>query len=173
MPIYALGELEPVIDPRAFVHPDAVIIGAVTIGAESSVWPSAVLRGDSNRIEIGARSSVQDGSVLHVSPHRPTIIGDGCTIGHIVHLEACTIESGSLVGSGSVVLPDATVESGAVVGANAVVRPGVVVPSGALAVGVPARIIDGAADPQIIAHSEASYVERARRYRSELRRLDL
>jgi carbonic anhydrase/acetyltransferase-like protein (isoleucine patch superfamily) len=86
------------------VHPDAVIIGNVTLGPESSVWPGAVLRGDGAAITIGARSSIQDGSVLHVTPVHPTTVGAECVIGHLVHLEGCTIEDGSLVGSRRVVL---------------------------------------------------------------------
>src|SRR5919106_5263427 len=104
MAIYALGEAVPAIDPTAYVHPDAVIIGNVRIGPEASVWPGAVLRGDGAPITIGARTSVQDGSVLHVTPIHPTTVGEGCVIGHLVHMEGCTVEDGALVGSGSIVL---------------------------------------------------------------------
>lgn len=171
MPLYALGELEPRIDPTAFVHPDAVLIGAVTIGAQSSVWPSAVLRADLGTITVGVGSSIQDGSVLHTTPEVPTIVGDGCTIGHIVHLEGCVINDGSLVGSGAVVLPGVVLGSGVVVGANALIRSGTVVPDGALCVGVPARIIEGAADAELIAYSAQSYVERTSQFRREMRLL--
>ena len=104
VPIYALGEQVPDIDPDAYVHPDAVIIGSVTIGADSSIWPGAVLRGDDGEIRIGARTSVQDNCVLHTTPDDPTVVGDDCVIGHIVHLEGCTIEYRALVGNGSIVL---------------------------------------------------------------------
>ena len=104
MAIYELDGATPNVDPDAYVHPDAVVIGDVTIGAGSSVWPSAVLRGDYGTITIGARTSVQDGTVIHAGPGFPTIIGDGCVIGHLAHLEGCTLEDGSLAGSGSVVL---------------------------------------------------------------------
>ena len=87
MPIYALGEQVPDIHPEAFVHPDAVVIGSVTIGAQSSIWPGAVLRGDDGEIHIGARTSIQDNCVLHTTPMHPTIVGDDCVVGHIVHLE--------------------------------------------------------------------------------------
>src|SRR5580658_5868007 len=112
MAIYALGDLVPTIDTEAFVHPDAVVIGDVTIGPDSSVWPSAVLRGDYGTITVGARSSVQDGTVIHAGPGFPTMIGDGCVIGHLTHLEGCTLEDGSLAGSGSVVLHWAVVGPG-------------------------------------------------------------
>src|ERR687898_78399 len=157
MPVYALGEVEPRVDPTAYVHPDAVLIGDVTIGSEASVWPGAVLRGDTNPITIGARTSVQDGSVVHVSHIRPTSVGADCVIGHLVHLEGCTIEDGVLVGSGAVV----------------VVSPGTVVPSGARALGVPAKIRPDAVDPaRVIAPGVASYLERSRLYRYQLRRID-
>jgi carbonic anhydrase/acetyltransferase-like protein (isoleucine patch superfamily) len=171
MPIYALGEIEPSIDPSAYVHPDAVVIGDVTIGPEASVWPSAVLRGDDGRIAVGARTSIQDGTVVHCTPELPTIVGDDCVIGHLVHLEGCTIEDGALVGNGSIVLHRAVVHTGAVVGSGAVVAPGLDVPAGALALGIPARIQEGGADPAMIEHARSSYVRRARRYEADLRRL--
>jgi carbonic anhydrase/acetyltransferase-like protein (isoleucine patch superfamily) len=172
MPIYALGDHEPTIDPEAFIHPDAVIIGRVTIGPESTVWPCAVLRGDGGPITVGARTSVQDGSVIHVVEHLPTIIGDDCVIGHQVHMEGCTIEDGVLIGSGSKVLEGAVVRTGALVGANAVVRPGTEVPSRAMALGVPAVIRPDCVDPAYIAAGAAIYVARGHQYRAELRRLD-
>ena len=92
MAIYQLGDLVPAIDPEAYVHPDAVIIGDVAIGPESSVWPHAVLRGDYGTITVGARSSIQDGSVVHAGPGFPTVVGNGCVIGHLAHLEGCILE---------------------------------------------------------------------------------
>lgn len=173
MPIYALGDREPRIDPSAFVHPDAVIIGDVVIGPDSSVWPSAVLRGDGEPILIGARTSIQDGSVLHVTPVHQTRVGDDCVVGHLVHLEGCTIEDGALIGSGAVVLHDAVVRREALVGAGAVVSGGVEVPERAMALGVPAKIKPDAVDPdRMIKMGAASYVERAAQYRKDLRRID-
>lgn len=172
MPIYALGDREPDIHPDAFVHPDAVIIGSVTIGAESSIWPGAVLRGDEGRIVIGARTSVQDNCVLHTTPMHPTVVGDDCVIGHIVHLEGCTIESGCLVGNGSIVLHRVVVRSGAVVAANAVVLNDTEVPSGAVAAGVPAVIKAGRARREDIEHGVAAYRRKVRTYRDGLRRID-
>ena len=172
MALYALGDLEPQIDPTAYVHPDAVIIGDVRIGAQSSVWPSAVLRGDDGYIEIGARTSIQDGSIVHTTRELPTIVGDDCVIGHLVHLEGCRIEDGALVGNGSIVLHAAVVRSGAVVGSGAVVPGGMEVPAGAMALGVPAKIKEGAVRPGMIDGPAESYVRRAARYPKELRRLD-
>lgn len=172
MPIYALGDLTPDIHPDAFVHPDAVIIGRVTIGAESTVWPGAVLRGDVEAgIVIGSRTSIQDNSVLHTTPAQATVVGDDCVVGHVVHLEGCIIEDGCLIGSGSIVLHHAVVRTGALVAAAAVVPNRMVVPSGAMAMGVPARLRPDTVDPAMIAHASRVYIEYGRRYRTELRRI--
>jgi carbonic anhydrase/acetyltransferase-like protein (isoleucine patch superfamily) len=172
MAIYALGDLVPSIDPRAFVHPDAVVIGDVTIGAESSVWPGAVLRGDGGHIVIGQRTSVQDNAVLHTTPQWPTSVGDGCVLGHLIHLEGCTIEDDVLVGNAAMVLHRCIVRSGSIVAANSVVLNDVEVPAGALAAGSPAVIKPGRADRDLIRDSAAAYVERIVAYRTDLRRLD-
>ena len=172
MPIYALGDRTPTIHPDAYIHPEAVIIGSVTIGAQSSIWPGAVLRGDDGDIIIGERTSIQDGSVLHTTHLCPTVVGNDCVIGHIVHLEGCTIEDGSLIGNGSIVLHRVIVRTGAVVGANSVVLNGLEVPSGALAVGAPAPIKLDKARAADIQLGAASYVARAKMYKEQLRRLD-
>ena len=172
MPVYALDDLEPTIDSSAFVHPDAVIIGSVTIGPQSSVWPGAVLRGDGGEIRIGARTSVQDNAVLHTTPQWPTVVGDGCVLGHLIHLEGCTIEDDVLIGNAAMVLHRSVVHTGAVVAANSVVLNDVDVPSGALAAGSPAVIKPGRADLRLIQQSAAAYVERIVGYRTGLRRLD-
>jgi len=172
VPVYALGDLEPDIHPDAFVHPDAVIIGRVTIGAQSSVWPTAVIRGDlPDGIRIGSRTSIQDGTVIHTTTDQATTVGDDCTIGHLVHLEGCIIEDGSLVGNGSVVLHNAIVRSGALVGSNAVVPNNMEVPSGAMALVVPAKIRENAVHPGMIELAMQSYVDRSTRYRETMREI--
>ena len=112
MPIYALGDRVPTIHPDAFIHPDAVLIGDVHVGAESSVWPGAVLRGDYGTVVVGERTSIQDGAIIHAVSEYPTTIGSDCVIGHLAHLEGCTIHDRALVGSGSVVLHEAVVTGG-------------------------------------------------------------
>jgi carbonic anhydrase/acetyltransferase-like protein (isoleucine patch superfamily) len=171
MPLYALGDRIPSVDPDAFVHPDAVVIGDVRIGAHSSIWPSAVLRGDYGTIIVGERTSIQDGAIVHAVAQFPTVIGDDCVVGHLAHLEGCVIEDRALVGSGSIVLHQATVHSGATVGAGAVVRNRMEVPANALAVGVPAVIKPDASDESLIVASAALYVANAARYKEELRAL--
>ena len=172
MAVYALGDKVPEIHPEAYVHPDAVVIGAVVLGPEASVWPGAVLRGDDGAIRIGARTSIQDGSVLHCTEHLDTVVGDEAVVGHMVHLEGCTVEAGALVGNGSVVLHEAVIRTGALVGSNAVVPARMEVPGGAMALGVPAKLRLDAVDPEMISGPMWSYVERIRRYRAELRRID-
>ena len=172
MAIYALGDLVPVIHETAFVHPDATVIGQVKLGPHSSVWPQAVLRGDYGCIEIGEQSNVQDGAVLHATAGLDTIVGSEVVIGHLAHLEGCTVMDRALIGVGSAVLHRATVEEGATVGAGAVVTNEMVVPARALAVGVPATIKTDRSDPEYIAMMAAVYVRNLDRYRDPLRRLD-
>lgn len=172
MPIYAIGDRSPDISDSAFVHPDAVVIGDVRIGPESSVWPGTVLRGDHGMIAIGARTSIQDGTIVHCTAREDTIVGDSCVVGHRVHLEGCRIEDGCLVGSGSVVLNGAHLHAGAMVAAQGLVPPRMEVPAGALARGVPARIVEGGADADLIEHAVTTYVRNTHWYSAELRRLD-
>jgi carbonic anhydrase/acetyltransferase-like protein (isoleucine patch superfamily) len=172
MPIYALGNQEPTIAGDAYVHPDAVIIGSVTIGSRSSVWPCAVLRGDEGEIRIGASTSVQDGSVVHTTRDAPTLVGDRCVVGHIVHLEACDIRDDVLVGSGSIVLHRVVAEPWSIIAANSVVLNDTFVPSGAVAVGSPAAIKEGAARRELVMDGVDEYLARAERFRRELRRID-
>ena len=171
VPIYALGDLEPSIHPDAYVHPDAVIIGDVTIGAGASVWPSAVLRGDSAAITIGSGTSVQDGVVIHTADDLPTVIGERVTIGHLAHLEGCTVDADALIGVSSVVLHRAHIGAGALVGAGAVVPPDTIVPPLAMALGVPARIKLDAVQPGAFNANVSAYASFASVYPQDLRRL--
>lgn len=173
MPNYALGDVEPDIHPDAYIHPDAVVIGDVRIGAESSVWPTAVLRGDDGHIRIGARTSIQDGTIVHSTETEPTIIGDECTVGHNVHIEAARIGDHALISSASVVLNGSTIGEGAIVAAGAVVSPKARIPARAMALGVPARVREGYAVPDgRYRYAVESYVARAKRIRAELRLLE-
>ena len=172
MAIYALGELVPQIDPTAFIHPDAVIIGDVVIGPKSSVWPCAVLRGDTGRIVVGGSTSIQDGAVIHCTHEAHTTIGDRVTIGHNVHIEGATVESDTLIGSGAVLLHHVIVRSRALVAAGAVVKERTEVPSNALAVGVPAKIkVDAVADGAFDWNVN-TYLNNVEIYSRDLRRLD-
>lgn len=170
--IYALDDIEPDISPDAYVHPDATIIGAVTIGPESTIWPGAVLRGDHGRIEVGARTSIQDGTIVHCTHRWPTMIGSSCVVGHAAHLEGCRVGDGCLIGSGSIVLGRAVVEPGAAVGAAALVTEDTVVPTGQIALGVPARLRPMPDDlTSWITNAVREYVASGKHYRTGLRRI--
>ena len=172
MAVYALGDRTPQIDPNAYVHPAATVIGDVRIGAGSTIWPGAVLRGDYGTITVGERTSIQDGTVVHATAQKATTIGSDCVVGHLAHLEGCTIEDHCLVGSGSVVLHDAVVRSGALVAAGAVVGNRTEVPAYAMAMGVPAKMRLDAVPPGAFANAVAMYEANGKRYRDELTRLD-
>jgi carbonic anhydrase/acetyltransferase-like protein (isoleucine patch superfamily) len=172
MPVYALGDRVPAIDPSAFVHPDAVIIGSVVIGPESSIWPCAVLRGDGGSVVIGARTSVQDGCVVHCTSELDTTIGDDCVIGHLAHLEGCTVADRTLIGSGSIILHRAVVGPDALVGAGALVTNGMTVPPNARALGVPARITADVIENGAFSENVDTYVRKAHQYAAQLRRMD-
>lgn len=160
------GVRRPTVHPAAFVHPAATVLGDVTLAARCSVWPGAVLRGDSDRIEVGEASNLQDGAVVHVDPGIPCRIGRRVTIGHRAVLHGCIIEDGALIGIGAVVLNGAVVGAGALVAAGAVVGEGMRVPPATLAAGVPARVKRPLTPEQAarVARGWAAYVSLAARH---------
>jgi carbonic anhydrase/acetyltransferase-like protein (isoleucine patch superfamily) len=172
-----IGELEfgaPRIDPEAFVAPTAVVVGAVTLGPQSSVWYGAVLRADAEVIEIGAGSNVQDGSTLHSDPGFPLVVGTGVTVGHRVVLHGARVDDDVLVGMGSIVMNGAHIGSASIVAAGAVVTQGKEFPPGSVIAGVPAKIVRQATDDDLqhIRGNALSYSERlpsARRVRPVVR----
>jgi gamma-carbonic anhydrase len=130
----------PRVADGAFIAETAVLIGDVDIEAQASIWYGVVLRGDGNRIRVGARTNVQDGTIVHITAERfPTLIGSGITIGHGAIIHACTLEDDSFVGMGATVMDGAVVQSHAMVAAGALVTPGKVVPTGELWSGSPAK----------------------------------
>lgn len=142
MMIRKLKNLVPKIHPGAYIDPQATVIGDVTVGEGSSLWPGAVARGDVHWIKIGCRTNIQDGSILHVTGGKwPLRIGDNCTIGHRAVLHGCTIGDNVLIGMGAIVLDGAVVENNAVVAAGALVPEGKTIPSGTLAMGIPAKAV--------------------------------
>ena len=173
MPLYALGGDRPRIHPDAFVHPEAVLIGEVCLGAHASVWPAVVIRADNGPIVVGPRTSIQDGTVIHTRPEDPTRIGADCVIGHLVHLEGCVLEDFVLVGSGAVVLDRAVCRSPSLVAAGAVVSPGTEVPAGAMAVGIPARIRDGRVTETLVAGNVEAYLRHVVQHREGSRPIAL
>lgn len=166
--IVAFEGVSPRIHPTAFIAPTAVVIGNVEIGAEASVWFGAVVRGDGGEhaIRIGARTSVQDNCVVHVSAQGPTIVGDDVTIGHGAVLESCVIGRGALIGMNAVVLQQATVGEEALIAAGSVVAAGSEIPPRHLAAGTPAKVKKEIAGESLgwIVRSPGHYVNLSRRY---------
>ena len=159
---------KPQIAATAYVDPAAVVIGDVTIGEHASVWPGVVIRGDVHYIRIGARTNVQDGSVLHVMRDEwPLILGDNVTVGHGVVLHGCTIESRCLIGMGSIILNGAKIGGGSIVAAGTLVPEGVEVPPGSLFMGHPGKFRRSltAEDQASIDNYAARYVEYKETYK--------
>lgn len=153
-------------DPTSFVAPGAIVVGEVRLGARASVWFNTVVRGDSDRIEIGADTNVQDNSTVHVDHDCPVIVGDRVTVGHRAIVHGCVVEDDVLVGMGAVILSGARVGAGSLIGASALVRERQVIPPGSLVLGAPAKVV-GEVTP---AHRDAiragavHYVELSRAY---------
>ncbi|MFD0273213.1 gamma carbonic anhydrase family protein [Kitasatospora sp. NPDC127111] len=138
--IAAVGGRVPAVDPTAFIAPNAVVVGAVTVAAGASVWYGAVIRGDAETIAVGAGSNIQDNCTLHADPGFPLVIGERISVGHNAVLHGCTIEDDVLVGMNSTVLNGARIGTGSLVAAGAVVPQGMEVPPGSLVAGVPAKV---------------------------------
>jgi carbonic anhydrase/acetyltransferase-like protein (isoleucine patch superfamily) len=159
------GDARPRIDPSVWLAPGSIVVGDVEIGADSSVWYGAVIRGDVDWIRIGQRTNVQDHCVLHVESGRyPCVLGGEVTVGHRAVVHACTVRDGALIGIGAIVLDGAEIGEEALLGAGAVATPGTVIPNGMLAVGVPARVVRALSVEERAsqrAHAR-SYVEMAR-----------
>lgn len=140
--IESINGKNPLVAPSAFVAPDAVVLGDVELGPEASVWYGCVLRADINWIRVGAKSNLQDGTIIHVAYRgQGTQVGSEVVVGHRAVLHSCTVEDQALIGIGAVVLDRAKVGAGAIVAAGAVVPPGMEVPAGTMAAGVPAKVI--------------------------------
>ncbi|MGZ8360697.1 MAG: gamma carbonic anhydrase family protein [Allosphingosinicella sp.] len=169
----------PVVDPAAFVAPGAQLIGDVEIGPEASIWYNCVLRGDGNRIRVGARSNVQDGTVIHVDPPGPgrpeagfpTLIGEEVLIGHLAMVHGCTLMDRAFVGLGAIVMDGCVIEGDAMLAAGAMLTQGKRIPSGQLWAGRPARYVRdlGAGEIAGMRVGVAHYVELGRRHAAALR----
>jgi carbonic anhydrase/acetyltransferase-like protein (isoleucine patch superfamily) len=173
MPIYALGDLTPELPApgRYWVAPDAQVIGRVRIGDEVGIWFGAVLRSETEWIEIGARSNVQDGAVCHTDPGCPVLVGEGCTVGHRAILHGCVVGPNTLIGMGATVLNRARIGANCLVGANALITEGREFPDNALILGSPAKVVR-MLDENAIAGlrlSAEAYVARWRTYDTALK----
>jgi carbonic anhydrase/acetyltransferase-like protein (isoleucine patch superfamily) len=175
MAIYQIADRIPDIAPTAWVHDSATVIGSVVLSDRVSVWPQAVIRGDTETITIGPGSNVQDGAVLHADPGVPLTLGAEVTIGHQVMLHGCTIGDGTLVGIQAIVLNNAVIGRGCLVGAGSLVTEGKVFPDNVMIVGSPARVIRELTPDDVarVRHAANHYVEEAVTYRDHAVRIDV
>jgi carbonic anhydrase/acetyltransferase-like protein (isoleucine patch superfamily) len=175
MTMYELDGVRPDLpDPASvWIAPNACVLGKVRLMAEASVWFGAVLRGDNEWIEIGARSNIQDNCALHTDMGFPLTVGTGCTVGHMAILHGCTIGDGSLIGMGATVLNGVKVGRNCLIGANALVPEGREIPDGSLAVGSPAKVVRALNEAELagLAVSAAIYIGNGRRFAAGLKPL--
>jgi len=157
---------KPSIHPTAFTAPGSSIIGAVTLGEESSVWYNTVLRGDINEISIGPRSNIQDGTVIHLADDFGTYVGEYVTVGHMAMLHACTVGDEVLVGMGAIILDGAEIGERSIIGAGALVTQHKKIPPGSMVLGSPAKVVRqlDLAEQKSIKHWAEKYVELSKRY---------
>jgi gamma-carbonic anhydrase len=175
--LLSFGGKTPLVDPAAFVAPGAQLIGDIEIGPEASIWYNCVLRGDMNRIRVGARSNIQDGSVIHVDSPKPgdaeglpTLIGEDVLIGHLAMVHGCILHDRAFVGLGSIVMDGCVIESDAMLAAGAMLTPGKRIPSGQLWAGQPARYVRDLTPQELAGHQAgvAHYVELAKAHSAAL-----
>ena len=171
MTIFALGDDMPRIHDSAYAADSATIIGKVVLARDVSVWPQAVLRGDNGeRIEVGERSNIQDGAILHTDPGFTLCIGEDVSVGHQAMLHGCSVGSGTLIGIHAVVLNGASIGRNCLIGAGAVVTERKVFPDRSLIVGAPAKVLRELTESEIagLQNNATDYVQRGRRYREQL-----
>ena len=173
MAIYQLEDHVPNIAESAYIAPGATVIGRVTLGERSSVWPGAVIRADDDTITVGERSNVQDGAVLHVDPGCPLSVGADVTIGHLATLHGCTIGDGTLVGLGAIVYNKAIIGRDCLIAAGAIVTEGKVFPDRSLILGAPAKAVRQLTDQDLatLRDNISAYVRRGEHYRDNLKLL--
>jgi carbonic anhydrase/acetyltransferase-like protein (isoleucine patch superfamily) len=169
--LYTLGERRVVtLSDAYFVAPNATLIGNVRLGHEASIWFNVVLRGDTDWIEIGNGSNVQDGSVMHTDEGMPLIVGARVTVGHVAFLHGCTVGDDSMIANGAMVLDGARIGSECIVAAGALITPGKVIPNGSVVMGSPGRVVRQTSerDLALIHHAAEGYRLRGSLYRREL-----
>ncbi len=173
MAIMTLGDVTPMLadDGTAWVAPSAMVMGNVQLDRQSSVWFQSVLRGDNELIHVGARSNIQDGSVLHTDMGSPLTIGENVTVGHMVMLHGCTIGDNSLIGIGSVILNDVVIGQNCLIGANTFIPQGKTIPNGSMVLGSPGKIVRELTEDEILMLSASAdvYVKNAERFRRDLK----
>lgn len=175
MSLYSLDGTAPILPKsgNCYIAPNAQVMGKVTLGEDSSVWFGAVIRGDNEMITIGARSNVQDNSVLHTDPGLPLTLGEGVIVGHQVMLHGCTVGDNTLIGIGATVLNGAVIGKNCIIGAHALITEGKVIPDNSLVVGAPGKVARPVTDEQaeFLKLNAQVYVTNAKRFREGLQEL--
>lgn len=173
MSIYSLNGIEPQLSNSAYVHESATVIGNCTLGDYTTVWPSAVLRGDNDSITVGNNTNIQDGAVIHVDQGHPALIGDGVSIAHLAMVHGATIGENTLIGMQSVIMNDVVIGKNCIIGANTVIGAGKVIPDNSMVVGTPGKIIREVTEEEITSiHKNAlGYVGKGVTYKSGLKRV--
>jgi len=173
MSLYTLNEKSPIVADDAWIAPGCYVIGDVSLEAKTSVWFGTTLRGDNERITIGAGTNVQENSVMHTDMGFPLLIGAGCTIGHKVMLHGCTIGENTLIGIGAIVLNGAVIGKNCLIGAGALITEGKHIPDGSLVMGAPGKVVRELDETAIegLRRSALNYQENAARFASGLKRL--
>lgn len=174
MAVYRLGDLEPECHESAWVAESASVIGHVVMAENSSVWFGATLRGDNEKMILGARSNVQDGAVCHSDPGSPLTIGEDVTIGHLAMVHGCTIGKGSLIGIGATILNGAKIGENCLIGAHALITEGKTIPDNSVVMGAPGKVIKTLSEEQAtkVKMGAQVYVANAKRFREDLKRVD-
>ena len=168
---YALGDLKVQTDgDNYWIAPNAAVIGNVVLKKDASIWFGATVRGDNDVITIGEGTQIQDGSVLHADPGFPLTIGDHCTVGHMAMLHGCTIGDGTMIGIGAVVLNGAKIGRNCIIGGKALIGEGKEIPDNSLVMGIPGKVVKEVSDAQkeMLAHIPPHYVERWKRYKTDM-----
>lgn len=170
--IHGYQDHHPELHPDSFVHPDATLIGQVSVGARASIWPGCVLRGDMGRIVIGEDTSIQDGTICHMTEgFSETVVGARVTVGHRVILHGCIVEDDCLIGMGAILLDNVKIGRGSLIGAGALLTVGTEIPPSSVVMGAPGKIIRAAGDKErtMIEGGWRTYVENAATYAAQLR----
>ena len=173
MPIYTLDDISPELGAEIWIADTAILIGDIRLHSHASIWWHTVLRGDNDQIIVGARSNIQDGSVLHTDVGAPLTIGDEVTVGHMAMLHGCSIGNGSLIGIKSTILNHAVIGESCLIGANTLITEGKIIPDRSLVMGSPGKVIRELTDHEVmqLRLSAAHYVANAQRYREKLREI--
>ncbi|TPW25923.1 gamma carbonic anhydrase family protein [Pararhizobium mangrovi] len=175
MPCFALDGIEPVL-PEGFtwIADTAVLIGKVVLEEGANIWFGAVLRGDNEPVTVGARTNIQENTVIHTDPGFPVTLGTGCTVGHRAIVHGCTVGDGTLIGMGAIVLNGARIGRNCLIGAGSLIPEGKEIPDGSLVVGTPGRVVRALDEAAIegLRKSASGYVEKARRYSDGLRPIE-